>query len=128
MVGKRPGVSWQKSQNAGKSQRRLSGRILTLYILYAAVLSMLHFFAVLRMAQDRFGLLSQAERQGCLLVAVLAVPVTLVWNELLHNLGKFRLRLAGNLVLLSAALLGLWYHYRDQAEELTRGLDRKSVV
>lgn len=121
MVGKRPGVSWQKSQNAGKSQRRLSGRSLTLYILYAAVLSMLHFFAVLRMAQDRFGLLSQAERQGCLWVAVLAVPVTLVWNELLHNLGKFRLRLAGNLVLLSAALLGLWYHYRDQAEELTRG-------
>ncbi len=122
MVGKRPRVSWQKSQNAGKTQnRRLTGWMLALYILYAAVLSMVLLFAVSRMAEDRFGPLLRAGESGCLKVAVLAIPVTLVWNEALHSLRKPRLRLVGSLALLSAALLGLCYHYRDQAEELTRG-------
>lgn len=121
-MGKRPRVSWQKSQNVGKTQnRRLSGGLLALYILYAAALSMLFLLAASRMAEDRFGPLLKEEGPGCLWAAVLVIPMTLVWNEVLYNLGKSGLRFWGNLVLLLAAPLGLWYHYREQAEELTRG-------
>lgn len=122
MMGKRPQVRWQKSQNTRKFQnRQQSWWHLALYILYAATLSMLHLFAVSRMAEDRFGPLLNAGSFGSLWGAVLAIPVSLVWNEVLYNLGKTRMRLVGNLVILLAFLLGIWYYYRDQISELIRG-------
>ena len=122
-MGKRPHVSWQKSQNAGKlHSRRRSGWILALYILYAASLSMLLLFAAFRMFEDRFGPLLWEGSRGYLWAAVLSIPVTLVWNEALHHAGKNRLRLAGSLALSAAALFGIWYYYRGQAGQLVRGL------
>lgn len=122
MSGRRPRVSWQKSQNVGKIQnRRQAARSLAVYILYAAALGILLLFATLRMAEDCFGSLLNMEKPGCLWMAVLAVPVTLVWNEVLHALGRPRLRLAGSLVLILTVSLGFWYYYRDQAGELIRG-------
>ncbi|MDE6517667.1 MAG: transglutaminase-like domain-containing protein, partial [Acetatifactor sp.] len=122
MSGRRPKVSWQKSQNAGKIQnRRQAGWSLALCVLYATALGVLLLYATFRMAEDCFGVLYNAEEPGCLWVAVLAIPITLAWNEALHVLERPRLRLAGSLALLLAAPLGFWYYYRDQTEELVRG-------
>lgn len=125
MSGRRPQVSWQKSQNIGKIQNsRQAGWSLALCILYTAALSMLFLFAAYRMAEDRFGPLFEPERSGVLWMAVLAILVSLVWNEVLHAFEKSRLRLAGNLALLLIAFMSFWHYYQDQAEELIRGFYR----
>ncbi len=121
-MGKRPRVSWQESQNAEKSQNgRLSGGLLTLYILYAASLSLLLLYATARIFEDRFGPLLKEGGPGYLWVTVLLIPVILVWNETLYNRGKNRLRLVGSLVLLAMALLGAWHYYRECVWQLVRG-------
>lgn len=121
-MGKRPRISWQESRNPGKLQSgRMSGGSLTLYILYASLLSLLLLFAAANIFEDRFGPLLMEGGPGYLRVTVLFIPMILAWNETLYNRGKNGLRLAGSLALLAAALLGAWYYYREYGRQLARG-------
>lgn len=121
-MSKRPRIRWQESQNAGKSQSgRLSGGILALHILYAALLSLLFLFATARIFEDGFGPLLMEGDPGYLWGTALFIPIILAWNETLYNRGKNRRRLVGSLVLLAAALWGAWYYYREHGRQLIRG-------
>ena len=123
MWGRRPEISWQESQRNIKAQnRRPSGRSLALYILYTATLSILLIYAAAYMAADQLNLHPGEGQRGCVWVLGLEILLILVWNEVMHALGKRTLRWAGNLVLLGVVFWGCFNHYHELGGELTGGL------
>lgn len=122
MWGRGPEISWQTSQKDLKIQnKRPSGWSLTLYILYTAVLSILLIYATAGMAAGQLDIRLGEEQKGCIWVIVLEILLILVWNEVMHALGKRRLRWVGNLVLLGIVGWGCYWYYHELADELTGG-------
>lgn len=122
MWGRGPEISWQTGQRDIKIQnRRPSGWSLALYILYTAVLSMLLLYAAVGLAADQMGIRLGEEQRGCIWVLGLEILLILIWNEVMHTLGKRKLRWAGSLVLLGIVFWGCFSHYHELTEELAGG-------
>lgn len=122
MWGRGPEISWQTGQRDIKIQNRRPPKwSLALYILYTAVLSMLLLYAAAGMAADQMGVRLGEEQRGCIWVLGLEILLILIWNEVMHTLGKRKLRWAGSLVLLGIVFWGCFSHYHELTEDLVGG-------
>lgn len=122
MWGRGPEVSWQTGQRDITAQnKRRPGWSLALYILYTAALSMLSLYAAAGMAASQLNVRLGEGQRGCVLVLVSETLLILIWNEVMHVLGKRKLRWTGNLVLLGIVLWGCFRYYHGLAGELTGG-------
>lgn len=123
MWGRGPEISWQADQgNIKAKNRRLSGWSLALYILYTAALSMLLVYAAAVLAADHLDIHLEEEQGRTVWVLGLEIALILIWNEVMHSLGKRKLRWAGNLVLLGVVAWGCFGYYHELSGELAEGL------
>ena len=114
----RPKVRWQVSQGTENIRdKRMWGRHLIFYILYATALSMLSLYAACLMG-DQFGLSMEERCPVSLWVAAGGFLVIVAWNETVYARGKRVLRLLGNVALFIAVCWGPeWWFFIDEIKK-----------